>query len=112
MAYHEIPLTTAPYSDQSFTLTLEGGKRNIHMLLSLTYHDLAECWTARLTDKATGEVLIDLMPLVEGVDLLWPYSYMGIGRAFIVRNGQTERAQPDNETLGSVFSLIWGDDDP
>ena len=112
MAYHAIPLTTAPYSAQSFTLTLGGGKRNIHILLSLVYHDMVGYWTACVVNKNTGEVLIDLMPLVEGVDLLSPYSYMELGRAFIIRTGQTDKSQPDNETLGSVFSLIWGDDGP
>lgn len=109
MAWCEIPLNNAPYSEQTFKLNLEGGAKNIYIKLVLRYHDLYDLWTASVTNNATGEVLIDTLPLVPGVDLLGQYQYLEIGHAYIVAATDTDLMQPDNTTLGSAFLLIWGD---
>ena len=110
MAFCKIPLTCKPYSMQTFKLTLEGGKKNINIKLDLRYQDLYDVWIAAITDNSTGELLIDMVPLVCGVDLLGQYKHLGLGRAYIVPVTETDLMMPDNTTLGSIFILVWGDD--
>lgn len=110
MAFCKIPLTCAPYSTQTFRLTLDGGKKNINIKLDLRYQDLYDVWVAAITDNSTGELLIDLMPLVCGVDLLGQYKHLDLGKAYIVPVTDTDLMMPDNVTLGSTFILVWGDD--
>ena len=108
MSYYEIPLTTTPFDQKTFKLTLDG-ERNINILLKLRYYDLYELCVADVCDNSTGEELITGMPLVPGIDLLEQYAYLNIGSAQIVAVGPTELQQPDNETLGSAWVLLWGD---
>nr|DAV88030.1 MAG TPA: hypothetical protein [Caudoviricetes sp.] len=110
MAYCVIPLTTMPYSTQTFKLTLEGGARNINIKLYLRYNDLYGNWNAAIYDNSTGKLLIDMLPLVCGVDLLGQFQYMDIGHAYIVPVDNTDLMMPDNNTLGTTFKLVWGDD--
>lgn len=109
MAYCKIPITCQPYSKQTFKLTLEGGKRNINIKLELRYHDLCDLWTAAITDNSTGKLLVDMLPLVCGVNLLGQYRHLEIGEAYIIPATDTDLMMPDNQTLGSTFILVWGD---
>ncbi len=109
MAYCKIPLTCQPFSTQTFKLTLAGGERNINVKLTLRYHDLYDTWTAAVTDNSTGELLIDMLPLVCGIDLLGQYKYLELGEAYIIAATDTTLMMPDNTTLGSTFILVWGD---
>ncbi len=109
MSYCKIPLTCQPFSTQTFKLTLEGGARNINVKLELRYHDLYDTWTAAVTDNSTGELLIDMMPLVCGVNLLGQFKHLELGEAYIVPATDTTLMMPDNTTLGSTFVLVWGD---
>ena len=61
MSYYEIPLTTTPFDQKTFKLTLDG-ERNINILLKLRYYDLYELWVADVCDNSTGEELITGMP--------------------------------------------------
>jgi len=110
MAYFTIALTTRPNSEQSFKLTLEGGKRNINIKLRLRYMDLCDYWLADITDNDSGEELISSLPLVCGADLLGQFEHLKLGHAWVVKVEPTELQMPDNEALGSTFLLIWGDD--
>ena len=109
MAYCQIPLTCQPYSDQNFKVTLDSGKRNVNIRLKLRYHDLYNLWTATIIDNATGVMLVDMLPLVCGVNLLGQYRHLEIGEAYIMPVTDTDLMMPDNETLGSTFVLVWGD---
>ena len=109
MSYCIIPVNNTPNSIQTFKLTLDGGKRNINIKLKLRYNDLLSDWTAAIFNNSTGELLIDNMPLVCGVDLLGQYQYLGLGHAFIMPTTETTLMMPDNKTLGSTFILCWGD---
>ncbi len=109
MSYCKIPLTCQPFSTQTFKLTLEGGARNINVKLCLRYNDLYDLWTAAVYDNSTGELLIDTMPLVCGVNLLGQFTHLEMGEAYIVPATDTDLMQPDNTTLGSTFILVWGD---
>lgn len=109
MSYSEIPLNTSPFSEQTFKLTL--GKKNINILLKLRYHDLYDLWHADIIDNASGQELLVGMPVVPGVNLLGQFEYLGIGEAYIVAATPTSLQQPDNETLGTTWRLIWGEAD-
>lgn len=109
MAYSKIPITCQPYSTQTFKLTLDGGSRNVNIKLQLRYHDLFDLWTAAITDNSTGKLLVDMMPLVCGVNLLGQYRHLRIGEAYIIPATDTDLMMPDNQTLGSTFILVWGD---
>lgn len=107
MSYYEIPLTSTPYAQYTFKLTL--GKKNINILLKLRYYDLYELWVADVCDNSSGDTLINGLPLVPGIDLLGQYSYLDIGSAYVVSIEPTTQEQPDSETLGSKWLLVWGD---
>ena len=109
MAYATIPLTCQPYSTQTFKVTLDGGSRNANIKLGLRYHDLVGTWTASVTDNSTGELLIDMLPLVCGVNLLGQYRHLEIGEAYVMPVQDTTEMGPDNKTLGTLFQLVWGD---
>lgn len=106
MSYYEIPLTTTAFSQVTFKLTL--GSRNINILLKLRYHDLYKLWAADVVDNSTGTELITGMPLIPGADLLGQYEYLDIGSAYIIAAEPNSLQQPDNETLGSTWILMWG----
>jgi hypothetical protein len=108
MAYSKIPISCTPQGSESFKVTL--GSRNINIKLETRYSDVYDVWTAKVSDNNTGEVLIDSMPLVCGVNLLGQYGYLDIGEAYIIKSTDTSLMQPDNKTLGKEFILIWGDD--
>lgn len=109
MAYCQIPITCQPYSEQTFKVTLEGGRRNVNIRLKLRYHDLYDLWTATVINNVTGEVLIDLLPMVCGVNLLGQYRHLEIGEAYIHPVTDTPLMMPDSQTLGFIFILVWGD---
>ena len=113
MSYAEIPLTCAPDSYQSFTLTLLGNddrKKNITVELRLRYLDRYEIWLADLTKLSTVEVLVAGVPLVLGVDILGQMGYLGAGEGYVIKELPTNLQQPDNKTLGDTFVLYMGDD--
>ena len=108
MSYYEIPLTTKPFNQKNFKLTLDD-VRNPNILLKLRYYDLYELWVADVCDNSTGEELITGMPLVPGIDLLGQYAYLNIGSAQIVAAGPSSQEQLDKESLGSAWVLFGGD---
>lgn len=110
MAWAKIPLNNQPFSERSFKLTLDGGKRNVNIKLKLRYHDLCDYWTAAVFDGSTGKMLIDTMPVVCGVDLLGQFQHLNLGSAYIMPTARNmDLMMPDNKSLGTAFVLIWGD---
>ena len=110
MSYATVSLDNTPYSEQYFSVTLDGGARNVEILLKLRYLDQYKYWLADIFDKKTGAALVCNVPFVRGTDILKPYSWLNIGEAYIAPITDTNLEQPDNATLGSVFVLMWGDD--
>ena len=107
-----IPLTTAP--NQTFRITVEVDGENLSLQLGLRYNLQARYWVMSVTDGKTGKMLVDGIPILTGVypaaNLLEQYNYLKIGSAVIVPVGPvTEKPEPDDETLGSSFVLVWGD---
>lgn len=112
MAWHIIPLETAP--DQQFSITVDVGGKNVPMILHLRYNTEGDFWHMDVTDSRTQRMLISNLPLVTGnypaADLLRQHQYLGIGSALVVKNTEeTSEDIPGPFDLGTDFLLLWGD---
>jgi hypothetical protein len=105
-----IPLDGSPNQTMDIQLNVNGG--NISLRLFIRYNETAKYWTMRVTDAATGKTLIDALPLITGDypagDLLKQYQHLRIGSAYVINNGYA-LDYPDDTSLGTGFSLLWGD---
>lgn len=107
-----IPLTPAP--NQTFRCTIPVDGENLPLQFGLRYNQQAKYWTMSVTHGNTGKLLLDSIPIITGeypaANLLEQYSYLKIGSAVVVPVGpETSNPEPDDETLGSSFALVWGD---
>lgn len=112
MADKIIPLTADP--DQFFTCSLPVDGKNITLSFRLRYNTVAGYWVITIAG-INGNPIIDSIPLLDGVypsaNLLGQYTYLGIGSAYIVKNGKVEGDRPDDTNLGSLYLLVWSDTD-
>jgi hypothetical protein len=106
MAFYKVPLTNEP--DQTLSITLPVNGKNINLNLRVRYNTQGGYWWMTISD-ANGNVLLDALPLLTGIDLLEQYEYLGIGSAVILNRGNTTLDSPDDKTLGTDFWLIMGD---
>lgn len=106
-----VPLTNDP--DQTFLITLPVNGANLDLFFRVRYNTEANYWCLSVIDVSTKTMLIDSLPLVTGeypaANLLGQYEYLGIGQAYIVKNGTPSTQNPDNTNLGTDFVLVWGD---
>ncbi|SFU71230.1 phage baseplate plug family protein [Alicyclobacillus macrosporangiidus] len=110
MASVVIPLT--PGTNQSLSCTLPVDSRNITLMFQFTYNSIGGYWFMTVKDK-TGTVLLDGVPLVTGqypaANLLRQYQYLGIGSAYVVPASSALTGDPDFNSLGSDYVLVWSD---
>ncbi len=107
-----IPLTTEPNQTFNCTIPIDGVNRRLSF--NLRYNSVAAYWSLTVKDGVTNATLIDAIPLLRGqypaANLLEQYSYMKLGSAVIVHQGELpEGANPDDTNLGAEFYLVWGD---
>ena len=111
MANQLIPLTTQP--TQSFQVALNIDDKIVNLTLTIRYNEIAKYWLMSISDPATGEYILDSIPLLTGqypaANILSQYAYMEIGSAYILRLSDISQDYPDNKILGSDFVLVWGD---
>lgn len=88
---YEIPLTSKA---QNFLIDLASTTYSIYLFWNVA----VSCWMINLND-ASGNPIIQGIPLVTGADLLAQYSYMNLGGALIV---QTDFATDDIPTLSNL----------
>ena len=105
MAY-VIPLTLDP--DQNFKCTIPVNNLNLSLFFRVRFNTIANYWTLSVSDSK-GNILIDNIPLVTGVDLLGQFGYMGIGSAMIINTGNASTDSPIDTNINSEFVLMWGD---
>lgn len=107
----EIPLDNSP--NQSFRTTIYVDGENRQFQFFFHYNEMASYWCMRITDPLTGTVLMDSVPLVTGdypaANLLGQQVYLAIGSAWVIPEGNSELDFPDDESLGTLFRLLWGD---
>ncbi len=106
-----IPLTPEP--NQTFNCTIPIDGENRRLSFGLRYNTVAAYWNLTVIDGVSGNILIDAVPLLRGqfpVDnLLEQYSYMKIGSAYLIHQGeQPEGANPDDGNLGTAFPNTIG----
>jgi len=114
MAWHEIPLDSAP--DQEFRVTVGVNDENIPLVIRLRYNTEGAFWHMDITDGNTSEMLISNVPLVTGeypaADLLRQFQYLGLGTAVILpMTDKTASDRPGRFDLGTDFVLVWGSED-
>ncbi len=111
MAFQVLPVDASP--NQTFTSTLSIGGVNKRLSFGLSYNETGGYWVMRISDPASGAVLLDSLPLLPGEDpaanLLGQYAYLGIGSLYLVNQSNTPADRPDDKNLGTAFVLVWGD---
>ena|SRR5665213_2888284 len=102
-----VPLNPIPNQVLSVPLTLDGTVT--YVTLTLRYNEIAGYWVMTLAD-GNGNLLLDSVPLVTGLNLLDQFAYLETGKAAIINaSGITTLDYPNSFNLGSDFLLIWGD---
>lgn len=111
MSLQIVPLTSDPNQTLEISVTVD--EEILNLSLFVRYNEIAEYWTMKVSDQATGVVLVDSVPFLMGEDgaanILGQYEYLGIGSAYIVPITQVDMDRPDGTNLGTEFVLLWGD---
>lgn len=106
-----IPLDNTPNRTLEITVNVDG--QSLDLRLTFRYNEIAQYWTMAIADPATGNILIDSIPLVTGgfpaANLLAQYAYLGLGSCYLVPMGGSSLDYPDDNSLGSYFCIVWGD---
>ncbi|AJK46297.1 phage baseplate plug family protein [Burkholderia plantarii] len=101
--FYEIPLAPTP---QVFSITLSG----VAYRLTVLYRDAAEAgWTLDMA-HASGDPLINGIPLVTGVDLLGQYRHLGLGGRLWVQGDDGPDELPSFDDLGVGSHVFWATD--
>lgn len=112
MTYVRIPLTTS--ANQTLNCKITVGSQNISLRLFLRYLDEYSYWVMDIINPSTGSAILTALPLVPGnypaANILGDYEYLGLGKAYLLKASDTSQEYPDNNTLGSIWVLAWGDD--
>ena len=110
--FQAIPLTNDP--NQEFQLTLQVDGENVVYKFNVSWNAIGGYWVMTLTDVASGEILLDSIPLVCGGDssanILQQYDSLQIGTAYLVSLVTEPTSNSPNDTnLGTEFALMWDD---
>lgn len=100
----EIALSNSP--NQTFSVTIPGGSRNLSLIIRLSYNTPAGYWVMGIYDSSDSPIVLNI-PLLCGHDLLEQYQYLNIGSAYVVNVGDTTIENPDNTTISTNFKLLW-----
>ena len=110
-----LPITPSPRQVMTLNVTLDG--QPMQAQVEIRYLPAPDQWFFSLRDHATGEMLVNMIPLIcsrgEVNDLLLPFRHLrqgkGVGSLICLRAGE-ETAKPDPawESLRE-FELIWSD---
>lgn len=98
---YKIPLTNIP---QFFDISLKG----VDYRMTCRWNDALEGgWFLDFALALTGEILVTNIPLTTGLDILEPYSYLGIGGSMVVLTDNDEDAVPNLDDLGTQSNLYF-----
>lgn len=107
----QVPVDSSPNQEFDTTLDIDGASLSLHF--KFRYNDMAGYWVMTISDPATGEILLDSIPMITGadpyIDLLGQHRYLALGAAFLHKAGNTALDYPDGSNLGTDFLLIWSD---
>ena len=110
-----LPLSDDPRQVMTLNVTLDG--EPMQAQVEIRYLPAPDQWFFSLRDHATGEMLVNMIPLIcsrgEVNDLLLPFRHLregkGVGSLICLRAGEeTAKPDPARESL-RAFELIWSD---
>ena len=110
-----LPLTSSPRQVMTLNVTLDG--EPLQTQVEIRYLPAPDQWFFSLRDHATGELLVNMIPLIcsrgEVNDLLLPFRHLregkGVGSLICLRAGEeTESPDPAAGNL-QEFSILWSD---
>ena len=114
MTYHILPTGSAPR--HVFLLDLAPDGFSLRARVELRYLPAPDFWVISIWDDATGELLINQIPLVcsygEVNDLLRPFRHLregqGMGSLFVIRD--TDEPSTTDPAKGNLteFRVLWG----
>lgn len=109
-----IILTNQP--NQNFQITLEINGVNTTFQFAIRWNPVAGYWVMTIRGMATGEVLVDSIPLVTGggnltLNILRPYDYLNIGKAYLISKVSYPKSEYPKEDNMNEFVLVWEDND-
>jgi len=97
-SFYEVPLSGAP---QAFSASINGTTRN----LRFTYQNADQGgWVLDIAD-ASGNAIVQGIPLVTGANLLAQYAYLGLGAGLMVTTDGDPDAVPTFDNLGTTSHL-------
>ena len=115
MTYSVLSLTNDPWQIFTADITIDG--EPFHAQLEVRWLPAAGRWFLSVWDHASGELLVNQIPLVCSYgplnDLLYPFRHLrggkGLGSLFCLHSADsTVVADPGRDDL-SEFSLLFGD---
>ena len=95
---YEIPLSGGP---QALRVPIGG----VNYRFTLKWNRPASCWVLDIAD-ASGTDLVCGVPLVTGIDLLYPFQYLGLGVQLFVQSDFDANQQPTYDSLGKTSRLF------
>ena len=110
-----LPLTSSPRQVMTLNVTLDG--EPLQAQVEIRYLPAPDQWFFSLRDHATGELLVNMIPLIcsrgEVNDLLLPFRHLrqgkGVGSLICLRAGEeTAKSDPAAGNL-QEFSILWSD---
>jgi len=115
MDYVELPVTDEPCQVQLLPVSPDG--RAFTAKVELRYLSAPNLWFLSVSDAATGELLVNQIPLIASVlfpnDLFAPFRHLflgnGIGSFFCLRGTEGNADPNPGEGNLSAFRFIWGD---
>ena len=110
-----LPLSADPWQVFTVDVVLDGAE--FHAQVEIRYLPAPDRWFVSIRDHASGELLVNQVPLVCSCgplnDLMFPFAHLrggkGLGSMFCLRKAESaEQADPGRDNL-EEFSLLFGD---
>ena len=115
MTEYFLPLTNDPRQVMTLDLTIDG--EGFHARIEVRYLPAPGCWVISVWDEATGELLINQIPLICSYgfvnDLAAPFLHLrdgkGVGSLFVIRAvDEPSTTDPGDGNL-TDFKVLFGD---
>lgn len=109
-----IVLSTSDSERQMKTVIITPNDKTVSLRVEIRRLCATDRWYISITDAATGESLVQYVPLVSSTldtlnNLLRQFSYMGIGGLWVIPlSAEDEDTDPADGTLNR-YAIVWGD---
>lgn len=110
---YNIPITS--YPNQKFVCSIPVNGGNIQFIFSLSYNEIAKYWMITISNYRTNEVYCSNIPILfsygKFLDILHQLRYKNIGKCMIMPIEEENMSMPNDTNLGTIYKMIWGDND-